>query len=265
MRWGDKNGSGRMTTKDFVRVGAGPRRVDGCSHQSFSRRVGCFPPSILSYTLVLDACISSLDDDPAAYSAAHDDAHAHADAHAREHDPPQVAYFPPARQQPSTRNDQPSFQLPSHLSSLPIPLFPAHAAMSRPNISYPSPIPGPSTSSSSSSYPQQPLEPSPYLRQPAPRQDSGPSRAQVSETAIDHGCVRWHAPSILCPISSERDPANTLCAAQPNVLDSIITKLLVTTKQLLQGLEQWSQGIISEEDVSAGLLRVSSRLRATLR
>jgi hypothetical protein len=38
--------------------------------------------------------------------------------------------------------------------------------------------------------------------------------------------------------------------SQPNVLDSIITKLLVTTKQLLQGLEQWSQGVISEEDVS---------------
>lgn len=62
------------------------------------------------------------------------------------------------------------------------------------------------------------------------------------------------------PITSERNPADTLCVAQPNVLDSIITKLLVTTKQLLQGLEQWSQGIISEEDVSAGLPRVSSRL-----
>ena len=33
-------------------------------------------------------------------------------------------------------------------------------------------------------------------------------------------------------------------------MDSTITRLLVTTKQLLQGLDQWAQGHISAEDVS---------------
>lgn len=35
----------------------------------------------------------------------------------------------------------------------------------------------------------------------------------------------------------------------PSALDSSITRLLVTTKQLLQGLDQWSHGLISEIDV----------------
>ncbi|EIW67898.1 hypothetical protein TREMEDRAFT_32672, partial [Tremella mesenterica DSM 1558] len=41
-------------------------------------------------------------------------------------------------------------------------------------------------------------------------------------------------------------------------LDSIITRLLVTTKQMLQGLDQWSQGIITEEDVSDIYVRLGN-------
>ncbi|ODN97038.1 hypothetical protein I350_08017 [Cryptococcus amylolentus CBS 6273] len=47
-------------------------------------------------------------------------------------------------------------------------------------------------------------------------------------------------------------------SAYPNALDSSITRLLVTTKQLLQGLEQWSQGIISETDVSDIYVRLGN-------
>jgi len=39
---------------------------------------------------------------------------------------------------------------------------------------------------------------------------------------------------------------------QPTIIDSSITRLLVLTKQMLQGMEQWSQAQISEEDVSTG-------------
>ncbi|WVN87376.1 uncharacterized protein L203_102554 [Cryptococcus depauperatus CBS 7841] len=46
--------------------------------------------------------------------------------------------------------------------------------------------------------------------------------------------------------------------AYPNALDSSITRLLVTTKQLLQGLEQWSQGVISEDDVSDIYVRLGN-------
>lgn len=42
---------------------------------------------------------------------------------------------------------------------------------------------------------------------------------------------------------------------QTSTLDSFITRLLVVTKQLLQGLEQWSSGQLSEEEVMiAGFL-----------
>ncbi|RXK35498.1 hypothetical protein M231_07230 [Tremella mesenterica] len=44
----------------------------------------------------------------------------------------------------------------------------------------------------------------------------------------------------------------------PAALDSIITRLLVTTKQMLQGLDQWSQGIITEEDVSDIYVRLGN-------
>ncbi len=37
---------------------------------------------------------------------------------------------------------------------------------------------------------------------------------------------------------------------QAGSLDSHITRLLVTTKQLLQGLDAWAQGGISEDAVS---------------
>lgn len=48
--------------------------------------------------------------------------------------------------------------------------------------------------------------------------------------------------------------------SQASTLDSFITRLLVVTKQLLQGLDQWSQGMLSEEDVSGGVdLRCSRR------
>jgi len=41
---------------------------------------------------------------------------------------------------------------------------------------------------------------------------------------------------------------------KPTIIDSSITRLLVLTKQMLQGMEQWSQGQIGEEDVSLVLL-----------
>ncbi|WVQ80470.1 hypothetical protein IAT38_002575 [Cryptococcus sp. DSM 104549] len=47
-------------------------------------------------------------------------------------------------------------------------------------------------------------------------------------------------------------------ANYPSALDSSITRLLVTTKQLLQGLEQWSQCIISENDVSDIYVRLGN-------
>lgn len=145
--------------------------------------------------LVLNACVLSLDDDPTASSAAHDGSQSYSRARARSTQ--RHVDFPPS----TTLHAKRSTQLPAFPFVLFTSHFPARAAMSRPNISYPSPIPGPSASSSS--YPQQPLEPSPYLRQPAPRQASGPSRAQVSATTrrindrsiMDR--VRRHAPSIL--------------------------------------------------------------------
>ncbi|OCF59952.1 hypothetical protein L486_02625 [Kwoniella mangroviensis CBS 10435] len=118
--------------------------------------------------------------------------------------------------------------------------------MSRPNISYPTPIPGPSTSASSStssSYdastrPNMGLDPSPIGRETGgnghgqgggssqpPRRSSGSSRSAGQYTSA---------------------------------LDSSITRLLVTTKQLLQGLEQWSQALISETDVSDIYVRLGN-------
>ncbi|OWZ72294.1 hypothetical protein AYX14_02263 [Cryptococcus neoformans] len=44
----------------------------------------------------------------------------------------------------------------------------------------------------------------------------------------------------------------------PSALDSSITRLLVTTKQLLQGLDQWSHGLISEIDVSDIYVRLGN-------
>ncbi|KAL7418988.1 Bud site selection protein 6 [Cryptotrichosporon argae] len=44
----------------------------------------------------------------------------------------------------------------------------------------------------------------------------------------------------------------------PAALDSYITKLLVVTKQLLQGLEQWAQGQLSEDDVSDIYVRLGN-------
>ncbi|KAL1412086.1 Bud site selection protein 6 [Vanrija albida] len=43
-----------------------------------------------------------------------------------------------------------------------------------------------------------------------------------------------------------------------SALDSYITRLLVVTKQLLQGLEQWCQGTLSEEDVSDIYVRLGN-------
>ncbi|WWC57870.1 uncharacterized protein I303_100405 [Kwoniella dejecticola CBS 10117] len=103
--------------------------------------------------------------------------------------------------------------------------------MSRPNISYPTPIPGPSTYDQSTS--SMGLEPSPVGREMGgqgnssqpPRRTSGSSRSAGQYTSA---------------------------------LDSSITRLLVTTKQLLHGLEQWSQALISETDVSDIYVRLGN-------
>lgn len=42
-----------------------------------------------------------------------------------------------------------------------------------------------------------------------------------------------------------------LCCMQTGSLDSEITRLLVTTKQMLQGLEAWAVGNLDEDGVSA--------------
>lgn len=56
-------------------------------------------------------------------------------------------------------------------------------------------------------------------------------------------------------MSGPRGPASrrqgNADGSQTSTLDSYITRLLVVTKQLLQGLEQWSQRQLSEEAVSA--------------
>lgn len=55
--------------------------------------------------------------------------------------------------------------------------------------------------------------------------------------------------------------ADTNTYPQTSTLDSFITRLLVVTKQLLQGLDQWSQGVLSEEDVSAHQARQRARTK----
>ncbi|WWC67062.1 uncharacterized protein I206_100969 [Kwoniella pini CBS 10737] len=104
--------------------------------------------------------------------------------------------------------------------------------MSRPNISYPTPIPGPSTYDQSST--NMSLDPSPIGRETGgqgsiadrpPRRTSGSSKSTGQYTSA---------------------------------LDSSITRLLVTTKQLLHGLEQWSQSLISETDVSDIYVRLGN-------
>ncbi|ORY31927.1 actin interacting protein 3-domain-containing protein [Naematelia encephala] len=84
--------------------------------------------------------------------------------------------------------------------------------MSRPNISYPTPIAAPSFDSPMSSR-SGGLDASPMPRGDKPRQTSG-------------------------------------AIGSAGTLDTRITRLLVTTKQLLQGLDSWARGELDEEGVS---------------
>lgn len=47
-------------------------------------------------------------------------------------------------------------------------------------------------------------------------------------------------------------------------MDSAVTKLLVATKQLLEGLTKWSQGKISEEEVSDIYVRLGNCFNAAV-
>ncbi|WVR03376.1 hypothetical protein IAU60_000367 [Kwoniella sp. DSM 27419] len=108
--------------------------------------------------------------------------------------------------------------------------------MSRPNISYPTPVSGPSSYNSTSPRPSLGLDPSPIGR------ESGTTPAPP--------------PAVIPP---RRQASITKSGGQYNsALDSSITRLLVTTKQLLQGLDQWSQAIISETDVSDIYVRLGN-------
>ncbi|WVF66388.1 hypothetical protein IAT40_001128 [Kwoniella sp. CBS 6097] len=116
--------------------------------------------------------------------------------------------------------------------------------MSRPNISYPTPIPGPSsyTPQQQSTRPNMGLDPSPISR------DTGGPPVPGSSTSTG-GIVQ----------PSRKTSSSTRSGGQyTSALDSSITRLLVTTKQLLQGLEQWSQRIISENDVSDIYVRLGN-------
>ncbi|WVW81531.1 hypothetical protein I302_103526 [Kwoniella bestiolae CBS 10118] len=108
--------------------------------------------------------------------------------------------------------------------------------MSRPNISYPTPIPGPS---SSQDRPNMGLDPSPIGR------ETGHGHASGSGSNANQ--------------PPRRSSGSSRSAGQyTSALDSSITRLLVTTKQLLQGLEQWSQALISETDVSDIYVRLGN-------
>ncbi|WWD22315.1 hypothetical protein CI109_106806 [Kwoniella shandongensis] len=114
--------------------------------------------------------------------------------------------------------------------------------MSRPNISYPTPVPGPSSYSVPPVRGNMGLDPSPLSREAVPGQTI-PGQAP--------------GPGIIPP---RRQPSGSTASRSgyTSALDSSITRLLVTTKQLLQGLEQWSQRVISENDVSDIYVRLGN-------
>ncbi|OCF44255.1 hypothetical protein I317_01873 [Kwoniella heveanensis CBS 569] len=119
--------------------------------------------------------------------------------------------------------------------------------MSRPNISYPTPIPGPSSyTPQQAPRPNLGLDPSPISRD-----TGGPSVSSSSMSSSTGGGGVIHP--------TRKTSSSTRSGGQyTSALDSSITRLLVTTKQLLQGLEQWSQRIISENDVSDIYVRLGN-------
>ncbi|WRT63562.1 uncharacterized protein IL334_000467 [Kwoniella shivajii] len=127
--------------------------------------------------------------------------------------------------------------------------------MSRPNISYPTPIPGPSTYDHPPSQSQlqaqgykanMGLDPSPISR------DTGGTSSSASASGMGIQQQQQQQPP-------RRTSGSSKSAGQyTSALDSSITRLLVTTKQLLQGLEQWSQCLISETDVSDVYVRLGN-------
>ncbi|WVQ94003.1 hypothetical protein IAU59_001081 [Kwoniella sp. CBS 9459] len=115
--------------------------------------------------------------------------------------------------------------------------------MSRPNISYPTPIPGPST----------------YTPQQAPRPNMGLDPSPISRDTGGPPVLgsSISAGGVVQPARKTSSSAKS-GGQYTSALDSSITRLLVTTKQLLQGLEQWSQRIISENDVSDIYVRLGN-------
>ncbi|WWC85563.1 uncharacterized protein L201_000427 [Kwoniella dendrophila CBS 6074] len=111
--------------------------------------------------------------------------------------------------------------------------------MSRPNISNPIPVPGPSSYDNGNVRPNMGLDPSPIGR-------------EVAGSSVNPGVGSSSQPP-------RRSSGSSRSAGQyTSALDSSITRLLVTTKQLLQGLEQWSQSLISETDVSDIYVRLGN-------
>lgn len=109
--------------------------------------------------------------------------------------------------------------------------------MSRPVISYPIPSPNPP--------PGPPIDTfdDPQSQQAALGANNGHHREGSGHTRSVSGQTRG-------PVS-DTDANTCSYQMQASTLDSFITRLLVVTKQLLQGLEQWSQRQLTEEDVSA--------------
>ncbi|KAK8845370.1 hypothetical protein IAR55_006083 [Kwoniella newhampshirensis] len=114
--------------------------------------------------------------------------------------------------------------------------------MSRPNISYRTPVPGPSS----------------HGPPPPARANMGLDPSPLGREALQgQGQGQLPGPGMIPPrrqTSGSTASRSTFTSA----LDSSITRLLVTTKQLLQGLEQWSQRVISENDVSDIYVRLGN-------
>ncbi|ORX33551.1 actin interacting protein 3-domain-containing protein [Kockovaella imperatae] len=111
--------------------------------------------------------------------------------------------------------------------------------MSRPNISYPTPLPGSSSYSSVNA-------------------DTSLASSSTSERRGNNMTTPNPGPSqgARSVSSSSRTPGGTL--------DSNITRLLVTTKHMLQGLESWSQGSLDEEGVSDIYVRLGNQFELCL-
>lgn len=120
--------------------------------------------------------------------------------------------------------------------------------MSRPNISHPIPVntssfPSGSASASGARQPEQNYG----QMQGKGRQASGSGSGGASRPGV-RGFGIWEG---------------VLADDQPTMLDSSITRLLVVTKQMLQALEQWSQGQVSEEDVRDSFSQTFDRIDYT--